>query len=172
MESGLELDYVGVVLDILEDVTFAEDGVDFVVLDDELFVEYFRAGKFDGFAKCFAEHPQLRPVNLASGERAKARAKAINDGFVANLRDEMRQALREADADTAMPFRPTEADVTTTHFSSPERRRVQAQGSSSHDAYGVRLVAYYMSTMPKILTIAIEWLRVWRSGATRRRGMY
>ena len=101
----------------------------------QLFVEYFRAGKFDGFAKCFAEHPQLRPVNLASGERAKARAKAINDGFVANLRDEMRQALREADADTAMPFRPTEADVTTTHFSSPERRRVQAQGSSSHDAY-------------------------------------
>lgn len=29
-----------------------------------------------------------------------------------------------------------------------------------------------MSTKPKILTIAIEWLRVWRSGATRRRGMY
>ena len=80
--------------------------------------------------------PTLRPLGTELSAAARRRAKAVNDSYVANMRDTMRAAIRDADnAEEDMPFRPTEAEQATTHCSSPERRRLQAQGSSSKDAY-------------------------------------
>jgi hypothetical protein len=85
-------------------------------------------------------HLKPRPADTADPDprsaAARRRAKAVNDSYVANMRDTMRAAIRDADnAEEDMPFRPTEAEQATTHCSSPERRRLQAQGSSSQDAY-------------------------------------
>ena len=96
-----------------------------------LFIEYFRAGEFDGFAKCFATHPTLRPLDTELSAAARRRAKAVNDSYVANMRDTMRAAICDADnAEEDMPFRPVERTIE--QLSSPELRRVQAQGSKDN----------------------------------------
>ena len=48
----------------------------------------------------------------------------------------MRTALRDADAEEEMPFRPT-AVVVDERWGSPERRAVQAQGGTLADAVDV-----------------------------------
>ena len=62
-------------------------------------VVYFRAGDFKGFDQCFIKHDKLHPLNLETGRSrgVMAAARAANSAFVAELRDEMRRALREAD---------------------------------------------------------------------------
>ena len=76
----------------------------------EIFVEYFRAGRFDGLADEFARKAELRPLNLIErrGRTAEKAAIAVNRAFVSEVRDEMRRALREADARGEMPFPPIE----------------------------------------------------------------
>ena len=76
----------------------------------ELFIAYFRKGKFDGFAKCFAEQKLMRPLNLVGGTGSifwrYRNPKAANTAFICGVRDEMRRMLREADESEYMHFRP------------------------------------------------------------------
>ena len=97
----------------------------------ELFAAYFKAGTFGGFGDSFAKHDKLRPLDLvtSSSRGAKASATAINSAFIQGVRDEMRQALRDADAVGSMPFRPVVG-----HLEPKSPRAVAALQKQGHSA--------------------------------------
>ena len=97
---------------------------------------YFRAGGFDGFDRCFAEHDKLRPLNLQVGRSrsVRAAARAANAAFAAELRDEMRRALREADGDE-MPFKPS--GEVAAPIGAADARRLRGRGGAAGSAIGL-----------------------------------
>lgn len=104
----------------------------------ELFIEYFRKGKFDGFADCFTRHRLIRPLNLVAGTRSNQwrfrEPQAANTAFICGVRDEMRRMLREADEQEFMPFRPVRWEMETLDADSKELAELKAQGGSTADA--------------------------------------
>ena len=90
----------------------------------EIFVEYFKAGQFDGLAEAFTSKPELKPLNLIPGrgiraEQALSAASVANLAYVHEVRDEMRRALHAADECGEMPF-PSTASMSTPVFFSAE----------------------------------------------------
>ena len=90
----------------------------------EIFVEYFKAGQFDGLAEAFTSKPELKPLNLIPGrgiraEQALSAASVANLAYVHEVRDEMRRALHAADECGEMPF-PSAASMSTPVFFSAE----------------------------------------------------
>ena len=101
----------------------------------ELFVKYFIQGSFDGFASAFYQ-PPLKPLDDISGNRSAMRnAAAANASYIADVRDDMRQALRYADAEAVMAFRPKPGDFQKA--TDGERKALQQAGKSTD--YGITL---------------------------------
>ena len=101
----------------------------------ELFVKYFIQGSFDGFASAFYQ-PPLKPLDDISGNRSAMRnAAAANASYIADVRDDMRQALRYADAEAVMAFRPKPGDFQKA--TDGERKALQRAGKSTD--YGITL---------------------------------
>jgi hypothetical protein len=85
----------------------------------ELFVTYFKAGKFDGFGQMLGATDGLQPLNLIKqrGRSVTKAAVAVNRAYVGAVRDEMREALRAAHTRGEMPFLPTASSSSNVFFS-------------------------------------------------------